>query len=126
MPTDDETDFETALQAAAHAYVTFATRDAALLELMFAGKHAEPVESAAERAFEPVLGLITRGQRERLLERGDPERVGLMLLSTIHGTAALHNAGIVGADQLEWLVDDAITHFLKGSRIERVEAVDVA
>src|SRR5580698_10216778 len=34
-------DFRSRLQATAAAYVRFATRDAALLELMFAGKHGE-------------------------------------------------------------------------------------
>ena len=34
-------DFEARLQATAAAYVRFATRDAALLELMFAGKHQQ-------------------------------------------------------------------------------------
>src|SRR5436853_3817132 len=34
-------DFEARLRATAAAYVRFATRDAALLELMFAGKHRE-------------------------------------------------------------------------------------
>src|ERR1700689_1251189 len=46
--------FPARLHATAAAYVHFATRDAALLELMFAGKHQEPsgqLEQAADRAF---------------------------------------------------------------------------
>ncbi len=34
-------EFEPTLQRCAHAYVTFATTDAALLEVMFAGKHTD-------------------------------------------------------------------------------------
>src|ERR1700744_312465 len=109
-------DFEPTLQRCAHAYVTFAVTDAALLELMFAGKHTETVDDAAEEAFGPILELIIRGQDEGVFEVGDPERVGLMLLSTIHGIASLRSAGMVGAEQLDWLVDDATAHFLRGTR----------
>ena len=49
-----------------------------------------------------------------------------MLLSVIHGIASLRSAGMVGPDQLEWLVDDAIVHFLRGSRAIVAEGVDVA
>lgn len=119
-------EFEPTLQRCAHAYVTFATTDAALLEVMFAGKHTETVDEAATLSFAPILELILRGQAENVLEEGDPERVGLMLLSVIHGIASLRSAGMVGPDQLEWLVDDAIVHFLRGSRAIVAEGVDVA
>jgi AcrR family transcriptional regulator len=120
--SDGDREFEPTLQRCAHAYVTFATTDPALLEVMFAGKHTETVDEAATYAFAPILELILRGQSERILEPGDPERVGLMLLSVIHGIAALRSAGMVAPEQLEWLVDDAIAHFLRGSR----QGVDVA
>jgi AcrR family transcriptional regulator len=117
-----DADFQPTLQRCAHAYVTFATTDAALLEVMFAGKHTETVDEAAGLSFAPILELILRGQAEHVLEPGDPERVGLMLLSVIHGVAALRSAGMVAPEQLEWLVDDAIAHFLRGSH----QGVDVA
>ena len=113
---DEHDEFEARLQRCAHAYIGFATRDVALLELMFAGKHDEAVDRSAREAFDPVLRLILQGQDERALEDSDPERVGLMLLSTIHGIAALRNAGMVEAAQLQWLVDDAIARFLRGSQ----------
>jgi AcrR family transcriptional regulator len=119
-------EFEPTLQRCAHAYVTFAITDAALLEVMFAGKHTETVDEAAALSFAPILELILRGQAEHILEDGDPERVGLMLLSVIHGIASLRSAGMLGPDQLEWLVDDAIVHFLRGSRAVVSEGVDVA
>jgi len=112
-------EFETRLQATAAAYVRFATRDAALLELMFAGKHREEagaLHEAAERAFSVVLELIDQGQAQGALERGDPERVGLVLLATIQGIATLVTSGIVQAEQLDELVADAIAQFLRGSR----------
>jgi AcrR family transcriptional regulator len=111
-------DFEPRLQAVAAAYVRFATEDAALLELMFAGKKHEEtgvLHDAAERAFTVMLELIAQGQEEGALEAGDPERVGLVLFATIQGIAALVTGGIVAPEQIDELVADAIERFLRGS-----------
>jgi AcrR family transcriptional regulator len=112
-------DFQARLQATATAYVRFATRDAALLELMFAGKHREQsgaLHEAAARAFAVVLELIEQGQADGALEEDEPERVGLVLLASIQGIAALVTGGMVRAEQLDELLRDAIAHFLRGSR----------
>jgi AcrR family transcriptional regulator len=112
-------DFEARLRATAAAYVRFATRDAALLELMFAGKHREEsgtLHEAADRAFAVMLELIDQGQAQGALEPGHPERVGRVLFATIQGIAALVTGGMVQAEQLDDLVADAIAHFLRGSR----------
>jgi AcrR family transcriptional regulator len=111
--------FEARLRATAAAYVRFATRDAALLELMFAGKHREEsgtLNEAADRAFSVMLELIQQGQADGVLEPGEPERVGLVLFATIQGIAALLNGGMINPEQLDELVADAIAHFLRGSR----------
>jgi AcrR family transcriptional regulator len=112
-------DFEARLQAAAGAYVRFATRDAAVLELMFTSKHSDEtgtLADAAERAFAVLLELIAQGQAEGALESGDPERVGLVLFATMQGIAALVTGGMVQAGEIDDLVADAITRFLRGSR----------
>jgi AcrR family transcriptional regulator len=112
-------DFQARLRATAAAYVQFATQDAALLELMFAGKHREPsgaLHEAADRAFSVMFELIAQGQADGVLEPGEPERVGLVLFATIQGIAALVTGGMIGPEQLDELVADAITHFLRGSR----------
>jgi AcrR family transcriptional regulator len=112
-------EFQPRLQATATAYVRFATRDAALLALMFASKHGEPSQAlheAAEGAFAVLLELIQQGQAEGAIQRGEPERVGLVMFATIQGIAALLTSGLVQADQLDELVADAIAHFLRGSR----------
>jgi AcrR family transcriptional regulator len=112
-------DFAARLQATAAAYVSFATRDAALLELMFAGKHHDPsgpLQEAAERAFSVLMELIEQGQSEGALEAGEPERVGLVLFATIQGVAALVTGGMVGPEQLDGLLADAVAQFLRGSR----------
>lgn len=112
-------DFRARLGATATAYIRFAIRDAALLELMFAGKHRDPtgaLNEAAERAFSIMRELIQQGQANGVLEQGDPERVGLVLFATIQGIAALVTTGLVDPDQIDELVADAIAHFLRGSR----------
>ncbi len=112
-------DFQPRLRAIAAAYVRFATRDAALLELMFAGKHHEQsgaLHEAADQAFAVMLGLIEQGQQDGILESGEPERVGLVLFATIQGIAALITGGMVQPEQLDELVGDAIDRFLGGSR----------
>lgn len=111
-------DFLARLRATAAAYVRFAIRDAALLELMFAGKQrdpAGPLHEAAERAFSVLLELIQQGQAEGILERGEAERVGLILFATVQGIAALITAAMVQAEQLDELVGEAIATFLRGS-----------
>jgi AcrR family transcriptional regulator len=111
-------DFRARVQATATAYIRFATRDTALLELMFAGKHQQPsgeLQMAAESAFAVMLELIEQGQREGALDSGERERVGLVLFATIQGIAALVTGGMVAAEQVDELVADAIAHFLRGS-----------
>ena len=112
-------DFEPRLRATAAAYVRFATRDAALLELMFAGKHraqSGALYEAADRAFSVMLELIEQGQADGVLESGEVERVGRVLFATIQGIAALVTAQIVDPDQIDDLIADAIGYFVRGSR----------
>lgn len=113
-------DFPARLSAVAAAYVRFATQDAELLELMFAGKHREPagaLQEAAERAFSVLLELIEQGQADGALESGEPERVGLVLFATVQGIAALVTGGMVAPEQVDELLVDAVAHFLRGSRV---------
>ncbi len=108
--------FADRLHATAAAYVRFATRDAALLELMFASKQHEPsgrLHQASERAFAVILDLIREGQAAGVLEQGNPERVGLVLFATVQGIAALVSSGMVPAEQVDDLVSDANALFLR-------------
>jgi AcrR family transcriptional regulator len=111
--------FESRLRAAASAYVRFATRDAALLELMFAGKRdheSAAVNQAAAGALSVLFELIEQGQAEGVIEPGEPGRVGLVMFATVQGIAAVVNGGVVDASQADDLVADAIGRFLRGSR----------
>jgi AcrR family transcriptional regulator len=112
--------YEARLRATATAYVRFAIRDAALLELMFAGKQREQagaLHEAADRAFSVILELIEEGQTNAALEPGDPEHIGLLLFATMQGLAALVTAGIVAPEQVDSLVGDATARFLHGPRL---------
>jgi AcrR family transcriptional regulator len=112
-------EFQPRLEATAAAYIRFATADPALLDLMFASKHraTQPtLHDAMERAFSVMMDLILQGQAIGRLQPGDPERVGLVLFSTIQGIAALLTAGMITREQLDELTTDAVAHFLRGSR----------
>jgi AcrR family transcriptional regulator len=112
--------YEARLRATATAYVRFAIRDAALLELMFASKQHEQagaLHEAADRAFSVILELIEEGQSNAALEPGDPEHIGLLLFATVQGLAALVTAGIVAPEQVDSLVGDATARFLHGPRL---------
>jgi hypothetical protein len=69
-----------------------------------------------ERAFLVLIELILQGQAIGRLPPGDPERIGLVLFSSIQGIAALLTAGLITPEQLDELTTDAITNFLRGSR----------
>ena len=112
-------DFTARLRAAVVTFVRFATRDAALLELMFSTKHrdgAEDVRAAAGAAFSPLPGLIEQGRAEGLLAADTSSEVGIVLLATVQGIATLINGGMVEADRLDELVDAAVEQFLRGNR----------
>ncbi|HEX4188239.1 MAG TPA: TetR/AcrR family transcriptional regulator [Solirubrobacteraceae bacterium] len=111
-------EFQPRLEAIAAAYIRFATADPALLDLMFASKHRateQSLDDAMEGAFLVLIELILQGQAIGRLAPGDPERVGLVLFSTIQGITALLTAGMITPEQLDELTTDAIANFLRGS-----------
>src|SRR5439155_27224266 len=79
------TDYEARLRAAGRAYVRFATRDAALLELMFSdrqGRQAAALQEAAAGAFSALVEIVQEGQASGVVDPGDPERMALLLFAT--------------------------------------------
>jgi AcrR family transcriptional regulator len=107
------------LAAFARAYVRFATEHGALLDLMFAGKYrpgADRLRAAADRAFAPALTLFVAGQASGDVVAGDPERVGIVALATLHGIASLANNGILGDADLDEVVDEAVERLVDGLR----------
>jgi AcrR family transcriptional regulator len=107
------------LHATAAAYLRFATEDAALLDLMFAGKHREGADrliAAAAAPFGLMHDLIVQGQAQSMLEPGDPQRVGIVLFATLQGIAALVNGNLVAPELLDGIVQTAVDQFMRGSR----------
>ena len=89
------TAFDARLAALARAYVAFATEHAALLELMFAGKHR------------PAAGEVVGGE---------PERVATVAFAAMQGLAALINGGMLDAAGLDGIVADAAERLVLGLR----------
>lgn len=110
-------DYRARLRAAAAAYVRFATRDAALMELMFTAKNAAGScgpRAAAERLFAVIGDLIRQGQQAGKLPPGDPYRLQLLFGATLQGIAALVTSGRIPPEQADTLITDAITLFSPG------------
>ncbi len=110
-------DYRARLRAAAAAYVRFATRDAALTELMFTAKNAAgssgPGE-AAERLFAIIGDLIGQGQQAGRLPPGDAYRFQLLFGATLQGIATLVTSGRIPPAQADTLIADAIALFTLG------------
>jgi AcrR family transcriptional regulator len=111
--------YETQLRAAATAYIHFATRDAALLELMFTAKRGEQsaaLRDAFGRLYAAVDGMVRQGQQAGQLRPGDPDRLRLLLFATMQGIATLVTAGALDARQIDALIADAVALFTNSSR----------
>nr|WP_269329827.1 TetR/AcrR family transcriptional regulator [Kineosporia babensis] len=110
-------DFRSRLQAIADTYVNFASGDVALLELMFRRKHdSERFVQAAHPSFALMASVLAQGQAEGELQAGDLERIGTVLLATLHGIATVINGGLAPVEVLDGLVDTAVEQFVRGAR----------
>jgi AcrR family transcriptional regulator len=112
-------EFAPRLTAVMTAYIRFATEDAALLELMFTGKHrpgAARLVAAAEPAFTLMTELIVQGQAEGVFDAGDPQRSGIVLFATMQGIATISNGDMVPAALLDGVVEAAVRQVLRGRR----------
>ena len=85
------------LLALARGYVGFALDHPALLELMYARKHApdppEELTVAVGRLLETVLRPVTEGQREGTIADVDPGTIAITVSATLHGLTSLADAG---------------------------------
>jgi AcrR family transcriptional regulator len=112
-------DYQAQLRAVATGYVCFATRDPALMELMFNGKNAErpgALPEAATRLFTTFGDLIRQWQQAGALPPGDPERLRLLLIATLQGIATLITSGRAKPRQAGALITDAVALFTHGQR----------
>ncbi|MEU5995201.1 TetR/AcrR family transcriptional regulator [Spirillospora sp. NPDC047418] len=110
------------LHAAGSAYVRFAVREPALLDLMFAAKvdgPSEAVRGAAERLFGTLAGIMSEGVEAGIYDARDVDRLTLVLSATVQGAAALTTSRRITTPQGEALIDDAIRLFLAGTATDR-------
>jgi AcrR family transcriptional regulator len=115
-------DYARALHAAGSAYVRFAVRDSALLDLMFAAKAddpSEPVRSAAERLYGTMTDIMSAGVEAGGYDARDVGRLTLVLAATVQGISALVSSRRITTAESEALIDDAITLFLAGASTKR-------
>jgi len=109
--------FDDRLRASALAYVRFATRHAALVDLMFAAKHREGSEGlreAANRSFVALLTMIAEAQAAGELVPGDHERIGTTIFATLQGLTAMANGGMLAPEELEAAVAESTEQLLRG------------
>jgi hypothetical protein len=114
---DSSQPFQERLANLARAYLHFATKHAALLELMFASKHqegADHIRVAGERAFVAPISLFAEGQASGEVIAGDIEGIASVAFATLHGLASLTNGGMVEAGDLDDIVPYAITLMMRG------------
>jgi AcrR family transcriptional regulator len=109
------------LTAFAQAYVRFATRHPALLDVMFGCLHrrgAGPeVRAANDAAFAGPLELIAEARARGDIVSGDPDQVATAILATLQGLAALAgSAMLAGQKPTEAVVSDTIRILLDGLR----------
>lgn len=111
--------FAERVDASVRAYVRFAARQPALLDVMFAAKHGEPeaaLSEASARSFTAIMELIAEGQQGGELEPGDPEPFATALFAVLQGVLALVSGGMIAPDRIDATVSDAVGRLLRGSR----------
>nr|WP_269326694.1 TetR/AcrR family transcriptional regulator [Kineosporia mesophila] len=111
-------DFVARLKALTQTYTRFATRDAALLELMFSRKHGENADvflAAAQPSFTLLEDLLQEGQVQGVLREGPIDQIGIVLFATMHGIAAMTNGHLAPPDLLEGLANTAVEQFVRGA-----------
>jgi AcrR family transcriptional regulator len=112
--------FTERLTVFAQTYVRFASRQPALLDLMFASLHGPGADAslreANDRAFAAPIALIANAQANGDIIADDPDRVAIAVLATLQGLAWLANSSIIGDRPIDTVVAETIemlTHGLK-------------
>ncbi|MFD9379827.1 TetR/AcrR family transcriptional regulator [Streptomyces sp. NPDC059999] len=108
------------LAALGRTYVDFAVEHTALLELMFAVKHADDSsDELRERGHESLLivaRLMEEGQQTGAVRPGDPVQLAQVAFSTVHGLATLAVASLLDDTPLAEATELALEILLAGLR----------
>lgn len=117
---DSEVPLLERLNNAALSFAHFAADNAALFELMNSSKCCDDklgvMKEASESAFSPILELIISGQEQKIIQPGNPLKIGLVLYATLLGITTMVNGELIERDRLDDFVLDSMDHFLKGYR----------
>lgn len=103
---------EDRIRALAHAYLGFAAAEPNLVELMFAherGPGGDAIARKAAEAFTPIQAVFA--QASGAADEQDARPAALTFLATIQGLAALMSCGVVGPDEHDALVLEAVGRF---------------
>jgi AcrR family transcriptional regulator len=113
--------FARRLTAFAQAYVRFATRHPALLDLMFTCLHrsgaSHEVREANDQAFAATIELIALARARGDIVGDDPSQVATAILATVQGIAAIAGgAMLTGQKPVDAVVCDTIAILINGLR----------
>jgi AcrR family transcriptional regulator len=110
--------FTERLTVFAQTYVRFASRQPALLDLMFTSLHrpgADPsLREANHRAFATPIALIADAQANGDIAADDPDRVAMAVLATLQGLAWLANSSVIGDRPIDTVVAETIETLTNG------------
>lgn len=110
--------FRGRVRAMATAYVEFAAAEAELLDVMFTGKHSPGASAellaAGERLGDVALDVIRDAQRSGEVRAGDPERITLPMLASVHGFASLVASGMVPPTGFRRALGDVVDTVVRG------------
>jgi AcrR family transcriptional regulator len=112
--------FKGRLTRLARAYVAFAQKSPALLDLMFDSKHRPdaPPELLAisDRAFSHARTLFAEGQAAREVVPGDPARLSVVVFAALLGLITLSTDGKFKGISLDRLTGEIIDRLILGYR----------
>ncbi len=113
--------YEARFRSVARAYVGFAIDEAALMDLMFTTKNSEPtaeLDQAATEFFTVINSIMDGGSSTASPPLADPQRLRMLLISTLQGIATLISSGRLPRELVDQLIDDTTTVFTGLSRSE--------
>jgi AcrR family transcriptional regulator len=111
--------FTVQLTAFARAWVNFASRHPALLDMMFASKNrpqADSLRQAADRAFAASSAMIREAQARHDIVDGDNDQAATAILATVQGLTALIVSGMLRDRPPDVLIADTIATLVDGLR----------
>jgi AcrR family transcriptional regulator len=115
--------FKTRLTKLARAYVGFALKHPALLNLMFEAKHRPdaPREllEASEKAFAHAHATFAEGQAAGEVVPGDPWRLSIVVFSALLGLISISTDGKFKGVSLDHLTGEIIERMILGFRPRR-------